>query len=1084
MKIDFNRILKTTLIFLGLSFRIIYPAEPEYIFTNIGVEHGLSQSTIFSIVQDQKGFLWFATNNGLNRYDGYSFKVYSFSPFDSSSISDNGITTLFKDRDGDIWIGTKEGVLNKYDYQTDSFQHFFFNSDMIKNKLDEKLYSESLIAFSRNNSNTISTIDEDSKGNLWIGTWGEGIIKFDKSDGSWQRVYASNTQKNELSSNRITKILIDSEEVIWVGTFGKGINRVSRKIRNSSSGESLSDPDAVEISYFTFDKRNIHSLSSNNVLSIFEDSFGNIWVGTFGYGLNKLAANERTKSSDKVKFEKYFFTRGNSLSSNTVMAITEDKQKQLWFATFGGGLDKFDTNTQKFMNFKHDPLDNNSIIDDDLLSLYFDKSGILWIGTHLGAGLSILKAHNRKFNLIDSEMGNDKSLSDAVVWAIHQDSQEILWVGTYRGGLNRIDRKQDEYKVFKRDPLDLKTISDNHIRSITEDKYGYLWIGTFNGGLNRFDKNTGKVTRYQHNPQDKFSIASNQVQSIYIDKNSTVWIAAYGGGLCSFKLPGSENENITFTRYQHDAADNNSIGDNRAYHIIESSKGEIWITTHGGVSIFDKSKKTFKNYAHDPLDNSTIAANKNMSVIEDPYGNIWVGSYGGGLNKFDRATETFIRYSEMGKFPSDAIYGILEDDSKNLWISSDDGLFKYSIDNEYTVHYKISDGLQSREFSGGAYLKTNTGEMFFGGIKGLNYFYPDSIKDNTYIPDVQITAIKIFDYEVSGEPEELVLSYNDNFFSIEFTSLDYANPIENKYSYMLEGLESNWRFTDARNRLVFYTNLQPGDYVFKVRGTNSDGIWNNEGDSIKITILPPFWMRWWFIDSIIVLSAIMLYYIFTLRYRHLLTIEKLKTKLAADLHDNVGAGLTEIAILTELTTNELNLRNENNFERLNKISDTARLLVDNMSDIVWVVNPKRDSLYDLIVRLKESYRDFLSSLGISLKTNNLDKLTDIKLPMDYKQNLFLIFKEAIHNAIKHSRCKNIFLEVYVRGDVLEMTVKDDGIGMEQIGSTTGEGIRNIKNRAALIGGKLKWSSALNEGTTLEFVGKISRTNKIRSIFNL
>ena len=1073
MKNRIKKIFSKTIVLFGIISSIVISAEPEYIFTNIGVEDGLSQSTIFSMVQDRNGFMWFATNNGLNRYDGYTFKVYSYSPFDSSSISDNGITALFKDKDGEMWLGTKEGVLNKYDYRSDSFEHYYFNTDTIKNKLDEKLYSESLIAFARNNSNTISTIEEDKDGNLWIGTWGEGIIKFNKSNKTWKRIYATDKKTNELSSNRITKILIDSEDVLWIGTFGKGVNRFNYK-----------DSRSFDITHFKFDKRNINSLSSNNVISIFEDSFGNIWIGTFGYGLNKLAANDRSKSPAAVKFKKYYFRRGNSLSSNTVIAIAEDRQKQMWFATFGGGLDKFDADSEEFTNFKHDPLNKNSIYDNDLLSLYFDKSGILWIGTHLGSGVSKLKAGNKKFNLIISEPGNDQSLSDAVVWAIYEDEDEMLWVGTYRGGLNKIDRKKNEYTIYQRDPLNLKTISDNHIRSIAEDKYGYLWIGTFSGGLNRFDKNTGRVERYQYNPDDKNSISANQIQSIFIDDNSTGWIAAYGGGICSFKIPENFTDKISFKRYQNDPADPNSIGDNRAYHIIESSSSELWIATHGGVSVFNREEKTFQNFTHNPLQSSTIAANKNMSVIEDSYKNIWVGSYGGGLNKFDRETGTFIRYSEMGKFPSDAIYGMLEDDAKFLWISSDDGLFKFSINDEYTVHYKTSDGLQSREFSGGAYLKNKRGEMFFGGINGLNYFFPDSIKDNSYIPDVKITSIKIFEDEVSGEPDELVLSYNDNFFSIEFTSLDYTNPPENKYAYMLSGLESEWRFTNARNRLVFYTNLQPGEYLFKVRGTNSDGIWNNEGDSIKITILPPFWMRWWFIASLVVLSAIILYYIFTLRYRQLLAIEKLKTKLAADLHDNVGAGLTEIAIMTELTTNQLDLKSENNFERLNKISDTARLLVDNMSDIVWVVNPKRDSLYDLIVRLKESYRDFLATLGISLKTNDLDRLTEIRLPMDYKQNLFLIFKEAIHNSIKHSKCKNIFLEIHVRGDVLEMTVQDDGIGMEQIGSITGEGIRNIKNRAALIGGKLNWSSKINEGTTLKFIGKISRTNKIRSIFNL
>lgn len=465
-----------------------------------------------------------------------------------------------------------------------------------------------------------------------------------------------------------------------------------------------------------------------------------------------------------------------------------------------------------------------------------------------------------------------------------------------------------------------------------------------------------------------------------------------------------------------------------------------------------------------------------MCFYEDVDGNFWVGTSGNGLIKFDRKAKQFFSYGYEKNIDADVVYGILEDDNKNLWLSTSNGIFKYSYRNGTIAHYELQDGVQSLEFNGGSYFKSDDGEMFFGGINGLNYFIPSNIKFDPFVPPIVITSIKVANELIKGEPNNLDLRYDENFLTFEFAALSYSDPLDNQYSYMLEGLDEDWKYVDARYRIANYTNLPPGEYIFKVRGANQDGVWNPKESIIYITIRPPFWKTWWFLGFLILALGTGLYYLGSIRTRNELAIEKLKTKLAADLHDNVGAGLTEISILSELVKKDENLvRNEGVQGMLKNISEISRQLIDNMSDIVWVVNPKRDSLHDLMVRLKDSYGDILSSYQISFKIINLEKLVNLTLPMDYRQNLYLIFKEGINNAIKHSKCRKIVLEANVRGDVLELELSDDGIGFDLENHSYGNGIKNIESRAKQIGGKLKWKSSIANGTTIRFVGNIKRS---------
>ncbi|NWF90227.1 MAG: hypothetical protein HXY50_12310 [Ignavibacteriaceae bacterium] len=1080
MKKTFIQIFFPLIIILSISETYARKVvNNEYIIKQLKIEDGLSQSSILSILQDQKGYMWFGTGSGLNRYDGYSFKVYLNDPTDSLSLSDNGISALFEDKDGFMWVGTSGGYLNKFDRKTEKFERIDLNLFEDKSRKVDDNYFEYPLLYSRNSDNSVTTISEDHSGKIWVGTWGHGVFIYDKHKKSLLNLRHSKEIISSLSYNRVTKILTTKNGDVWVATFGGGLNKLMQKNKINS------DNDFYLFQKFGKSKSNNYSLNDDKVTSLFESENGTLWIGTYYGGLNKLKLPIKNFDSSKIQFEHWVPSVAMKDFANkfSIMAITEDDSNFLWVGTFGNGLNRINLVNNTVINFQHNDLDENSIADNDIISLFKDKSGIIWAGTHLGEGISQLTRQSIKFNIIKSIPGSKLNINDNVIWSILQDKENILWIGTYRGGLNRIDEVRNKITYFK-NSLSKNSLSDNHVRSLIEDKFGNIWIGTYSGGLNRLDKATSSIFRFMHNPQNSLSIGGNQIQKLYIDSNSTLWIAVFGGGLNALDLNDLNFSYPSFKKYKHNPSDSLSISDNRVYTIYEDRNSNFWVGTFGGgLNKLNKKDGTFKRYRYDYRNPFSLQNDKILCIYEDKADNFWLGSSGSGLLKFDRTTERFTAEGYKYNIDADVIYGILEDEQNNLWLSTSNGIYKYSYLIGRVVHYDVQDGVQSLEFSGGAYFKSGNGEMFFGGINGLNRFFPTQVKDDSFIPPIVITSIKINNQIVKGERGSLSLNYHENFLTIEFAALSFSNPLNNSYSYILEGFDENWENCDAKYRMATYTNLPPGKYIFRVRGSNHDGVWNPIDARIQILIHPPFWKTWWFITLTVVFAVAAIYTLSSIHYRNKLRIEKLKTKLAADLHDNIGSGLTEISILSEIAQSDYDCKREPNvLAKLRSISETARQLIDNMSDIVWVVNPDRDSLNDLLVRLKDSYSDILSSYGISFKISNLDKLNNLTLPMEYRQNLYLIFKEAINNSIKHSKCKKLLLQANVRSNVLELVLYDDGVGCDLKHIERGNGIRNMDLRSKNIGGKLKWSSVPLKGTTVRFIGQITNRNVFKKLF--
>lgn len=1063
------------LLVLASSFFSAETASQEYRIKNISTQKGLSRTTVMDILQDSEGFLWFATANGLNKFDGYSFTVYTDSETDKISLSDKGVIDIYEDNDGIIWIGLFDGKLNRFDKNNSKIDIVNITTPDEEIPTITTSYYAGPLLFSRMGPNSITSLKEDKFGNIWIGTWGNGVKIYKKSSGELLHINANRTEEG-LHSDRILDIEADSRGNIFLATFGGGLNKILLHHDPFSQGFIF----RFDKFYPIIDRTNGESLYLND-LHISGDSL--LWIGTNSVGLYSFDISGKSPTKIFTHYNNISSTP-NSLNSSNIVSIAEDNEGNLWIGTFGGGLTKFNPANNTWLTFRHESKLPNTIADDEILSVFADNSGIIWVGAHLAQGISKIYKVEKKFEQIDQSYPST-GLNDNVIWEVYTEDDNIFWFGTYKGGINKYDRKKNSFEYILREPGNPYSLSDNHVRCITGDGKS-LWIGTYRGGLNRYDKTTGRFYNYTFDENDPTSIGGNQVIDIYIDSNKTCWVATFGGGLNKFDLADAYDgdNHINFTRYQFNESDPASIAGNNVYTILEGSDKNLWIGTFGsGLTRFNRETETFESFKHNPNNIHSLSDNRVMALHEDKNGYIWAGTYGGGLNKYDKESGRFIRYNESNGFYSNVIYGILEDDRNNLWLSSDNGIIKLNYNIYYISYFDMNDGLLSMEFSGGAYEKSSEGEMFFGGINGVNHFFPENISQFFQTVPIAITSFKVFNEPVVDQQEEIEISYSQNFFTVEFAVLDYNEESNYKYSYKLDGLDQDWHQAAAGVRSVSYANLAPGYYKFRVRAVNRFGVWNTEEDNIKIVIHPPFWYTWWFIALGVFLAIGAISLAFKLRFDHLLAIERLKSKLAADLHDNIGAGLTEISILSELTSVELKNDSPNIAKRMSALSDTARSLIDSMSDIVWMVNPKRDTLRDLLIRLKDSYSDLLSELGVSFKISSYEGLDQLKLNMDYKQNLFLIFKEGIHNCIKHSKCSKIELDAKISGDILVLSLKDNGLGLDNNRESTGNGIKNMRSRAEMIGGEVTFRSGINYGTEIIFRGKFGKLKRLKSLFN-
>jgi ligand-binding sensor domain-containing protein/signal transduction histidine kinase/DNA-binding response OmpR family regulator len=795
---------------------------PKMDFTHLSGEQGLSNSTIEAIFQDSRGFIWIGTRDGLNRYDGHDMIVYRYDPSDSNSLTDSYIRCIGEDRYHQLWIGTTNG-LNRLDPATNHFVRYKHH-DQDSNSLSH---------------NGITSLLEDHSGRLWIGTAGGGLSCFDQPTGRFLHCSAGPAL--------ILCMFADHTGSLWIGS-GAGLYN----FRPSST-----PPKGL---FTHISNPAVTNPSGNNIIAIQEDRQGNLWLGTEDDGLYLFDPLLKT-------FRRYAHsdTAPSSLGNNMIKCLLTDHLGRLWAGGINGGLNMFNAPGGSFFHYAYVPGVSSSLSQRTISALFEDRQGNLWIGTHRG-GINIYSPETEKFNLYRQEaVPNSLCYNDVKTFCEDNSGNGDIWIGTDGGGLDLFNRNRQTFRNYSYDPFKNRSIGSNAILDVMEDREGAIWVSTWGGGLNRFDNAAGTFTRYESNPADPHSISSNFVQKTFEDDEGHLWVATYYGGLNMF-----DRQTQQFTRILLDPSGKTGLSGNNIVSLHEDKEGRIWIgTDDGGLNCYHQGTRHFTHYFNKEEKMPDLRV-----LFSDSKGRLWVGQK--GLYLLDATLDSFRLYTDTGGLATEFIKGITEDGQGNLWVSTSNGLTRFNPDTYAFKKYNTGDGMQDAEFEANAFLKTRDGEMFFGGINGFNCFYPGSIRSNPFIPPVYITGFQLSNHKIlpgeKGSPlqedisltREIHLNYRQSTFSFNFAALNYTTPENNQYAYKLDGLDKDWNYVGKEYRAV-YTNLGPGDYTFRVKAANNDGLWNEKGTAVRVIISPPFWKTDWFIGLLAALGAACLYAFYRFR---------------------------------------------------------------------------------------------------------------------------------------------------------------------------------------------------------------------------
>ena len=1000
-------------------------------FTHLTNQDGLSQSTVQAMVKDRYGFMWFGTQDGLNRYDGYQFKVYRHQPKDTTSLRKSHIMCLYEDRQGMLWVGTNNGGLSLLDRKTDGFRHY---REMIG---DQPGLSQ----------RTITSLYEDRQGNFWVGTfWKLNLL--DRKTGKVIQYAHDPSDPQSLSNDGILCMLEDRHNQLWIGTTN-GLNIMDRKTKKFKRFFSTNDST---------------SISDNNIRTIYEDSLGRLWVGT-SRGLNLY--DHKTG-----KFKRYLqdYVHPGGPGDNEINTIADAGKGRLWIGT-KNTLDLFDVIKNNFTHFRSDANQPTSLNKNANVTAMLRADGILWVGTYQGG----INKYDEQLSFFDIRRNNPQdweSLSFNIITSFAERADGKIWIGTGGGALNLWDRQTNKFLRYNPDPLPNR-LSTWSVLSLHQGKK-YLWIGTYGSGVDRFDEETQTFTNIPKGDHPN-QLNNEAVYAILEDRSGKLWLGTNGGGV-NLLDPVSG----IVTKYLHNPDDKNTVGGNFIRCFLEDSKGNIWIGSTGGVSVFKPSTKSFSHYNQT---NSQLESDMVFSFYEDNKGNIWIGTLGGGLNKLDAITGKIYVYSTFDGLPDNTINSIVADGNGFLWISTNNGLTRFDpVKNQFRNH-GLDNGIQSFEFSQGAGIKTSNGDILFGGINGFNLIQPNLLIENKNVTPVVITGFRLMNKEVIPgenaplqynilETKEITLAHNQSFFTFEFAALGFTAPGKNSYAYMLEGFDDNWIYSGT-NRRATYTNLSPGKYVFRVKAANNDGLWNETETKILITIRPPYWQTWWFRLLAISLLAASVIFFYRSRVRVMknqkkllelqvqerteslaaMTREEKKARQEADeankelehknkeleqfayvaSHD-LQEPLRTISSFVELLQvqyrGKLDERSDKYLSYITQASDRMKVLINDLLEYSRLGRKKERAKVDCQALVKELMVDLARVITESKAEISIGELPVIQA---YPSELKQVFQNLIVNAIKFSRkdqLPKIEINAYKKENHWEFSVKDNGIGID------------------------------------------------------
>jgi len=1012
--------------------RVAIEAGTDIRFVRLSRTQGLSQQRVTHIVQDTQGFMWFGTQYGLDRYDGYRFRVFKRDPANPGSLCGVIVFALFKDSAGRLWVGC-DYSLDRLDPETETFVHY---------RIDPAIALDS--------ASTIRDISEDKSGHLWLST-GNGLYRLDPPSGHATRFRHDTNDPRSLSTDNVKSSGEDRTGQFWVAT-GEGLDAFDRDTGHVTLHVPLQEP---------------------RELSFYEDRSGVFWVFySSGNGLAILDRKEGTLS--RVSFAEHELP---GLPLTGVSSMLEDKDGTLWIGTFSDGLLKLDRHRWRFVRYRHDPSNNESIAEDRVTTLFEDREGSLWAG--LGATEpAFFVTRPPPFTKLPFDSKNQANLGEALVNAVYEDPQRILWTGT-TGALNRFESATGRYTHF--DIPGGGVASD--VLCIVRDRSGSLWVGTSGHGLYRLNEGSGHLEAFRHSTTDASSLSNDSVARLFVDHAGNLWAAT---------LDGLNRFNPATRRF----AVFRPQGTSRAspfISIAEDKNGILWLGSYGeGLLRFDPITGRFDAISRAGAGDAALSDDRVNSVHIDRDGGIWAGTQN-GLNRLDPSTKKVTAYFEKDGLSSNAVSCILEDDRGDLWIGTSNGLSQLDRSRKRFRTYSLADGLPGPDLTGwGACFRSVTGEMFFGGFSGGVAFFPRDMRDSAYTPPVVLTAFELFGAPVAlgpksplqraiGYTDELTLSHLESSFSFEFSALSFRSAATNRYRYKLEGLDSSWHEVGSYQRFVSYTTLPSGAYAFMVQGATSRGPWSDPGVTLRLTIRPPWWETWWFraIIAACVLMIMLAAYLYRVRQlsrqfdiRLEATVDE-RTRIARELHDSLLQGFQGTMYLLQAVRNMLPHQAAGAAVALETALDRGDQAIAEGRGAVQGLRSSMGVGGDLGEALNALGAEFESSPGAGLPSYRVIVQGKPRtVAAVARDEIYRIAREAFRNAVRHSRANKIEAELDYGDVALRLRVRDDGIGIGRDVLSEGKraghwGLPGMRERAEGLKGRLAVWSESGAGTEIE-----------------
>ena len=973
-------------------------------FINITTNMGLSHGDVLCIYQDYIGYIWIGTADGLNKYDGIEFTVYKHNKKDSTSLSNSYIICIYEDKQKNLWIGTLSGLC-KYNRDKNNFERIPF-IDIHNNKFET----------------SVTEMFEDNRNRFWIGC-GDGVYLFDRAYKRFTACFEDTIGTGNLVY--CSGICQDKNEMLWfsfkdVKSFG--ILKYNA-LTHTTTRYGTQGPE--------------YKLKENSVYSLMIDKQNNIWIGYVSSGIDVINEQNKTITSYQKNHDKY------SLSSNSIFTISENTDNKILIGTNGGGLNIFDPATKIFSHYSTSESER-SLLSNTIQKLYVDRDGIVWIGCR-ASGVSIYDKRFNRFALYRHEKQDNNSLYGNSVTGFTQDLNGNIWIATDGGGINFFNTSEKKFINYRNDIKNPQSLTNDKVLAIETDEKGGLWAGMWQGGLNYFKIDGNKlILQKKYKYVNEADLNSISVFNIYNNKNGELWVGNFKTGAY---LLDPKNEKFLPIKFK-DITGKTISSSIVIIDILCDYKNDIWFATQG-KGLIRLNRKTWKNeqFIHNAKDSSGLLGNAINVIYEDSRKRLWFGTDGDGLGLFNRPDKTFTYYTTEQGLPSNTIVGILEDSQGNLWISSNNGISKASVKSDNGKikivfrNYDIQDGLQNNIFNRWSYFKSNTREMYFGGIDGFNVFNPDSIKDNNFKPTVQITDFLLYNKPVIigaknsplkkhiSQTKELILKYNQSFFTFHYVTLNYIFSEKNQYAYIMEGLDKDWNYV-GNKRDATYTNLEPGKYIFRVKASNNDNIWNEEGTSINIIILPPWWKTWWFKVLIFIVAAFTILSIYFNRIRSFRNRQKV---LEGMVHERTKE-LEDTNVFLEEKQEEINLQKEELETQKNSLQEANDILTEQQKKIVEQnkeLDKHRNKLELLITERTQELEDAKKKAEESdkLKSAFLANMShEIRTPM----NSIIGFSNILRDEEIQKDEKESFIDIIVRSGESLLVLIDDILDLSKI----------------------------------------------------